>query len=161
VGESALTKATATATVKRWRADPERSGAARIGTRLLAGEQVGQSGAADAGVSPGMVGNVVRTLQTAGFTVEAERAGNAKLWRVTAEPGGRRARGAAVEPPSGRSRKVRGEVAGVTHPPLGATLLVRALALDERGDLLVHLSNGAGAWSARIVGHVEPEEVEP
>jgi hypothetical protein len=151
-------KQSAAAAVKRWRADPERSGAARIGTRLLAGEVVGASGADDAGVSPGMVGQVVRTLQTAGFTVEAERRGNAKLWHVTAEPGGRRV--SATSSPSGRTRKVRGEVAGITHPPLGAKLLVRALALDERGNLLVHLSNGAGAWSARIVGHVEPEEVE-
>jgi hypothetical protein len=140
-------KASAVATVKRWRREPERSGAARIGTRLLAGEVLGMSGADDAGVSPGMVGQVVRTLQIAGYRVEAERHGNAKLWKVRPEE--------EAEHTRPRRARVAREVVGETYPHLGASLTVRALVLDSDGHLAMQLSDGNGsAWSVRVTGHV-------
>jgi hypothetical protein len=116
---------------------------------MLAGQWVSTEDARAIGAAPTIVTQVHQRLTAAGYAVEVgtredAASRNAKQYRVKA---GRRA-------PAQRSTRVAREDAGVTHPQLGATLTVRALALDERGALTVHLSNGHHAWTATITGHV-------
>jgi hypothetical protein len=141
----------APATVARWQAQPDSGPSAVLGTRMLAGEWTSARDAEALGVSQSMANQVRATLVAAGYTLETRprpEGGNGKEHRVKAVPGPKR---------GARSKAVRAEQAGATHPQLGATLTVRALALDERGGLVVHLSNGHGAaWTAQITGHVAP-----
>jgi hypothetical protein len=134
-------------TVARWQAQPDRGPTAVLGARMLAGEWVGSADAIALG-SSGTVANQVRTtLKAAGYKLESQSAGPAgrKAYRV--KPGG---------PAKQQRRPVATEAEGTTYPALGAHLTVRALALDEGGNLVVHLSNGTGAaWAARLTGHVE------
>jgi hypothetical protein len=133
----------AEATVRRWQENPERSNSAIIGGRILSGEwTTAEWVGAEVGVSHSMLSQVVTTLRAAGFKVEEKRTGtgNAKQYRVRTAK---------------RRAKVDAEHAGITHPQLGAVLTVRALALDEGGNLVVHLTNGHAAWTAAITGHVE------
>ena len=145
-------------TVDYWRKNPD-SASATLGLRMLAGEWT-QVDDVPAGKSVSLLGQAVGVLRAAGYDVEQQRAptggGNRKAFRVRQV--GERRRMGVLGPPRGRmpSAPVVVENAGTTHPQLGAKLTVRALALDERGGLVVHLSNGhGGAWTARITGHVD------
>lgn len=130
--------------VARWQAEPDRSVTAQLGVRMLAGEWTTAADAAELGGSTALMGTVVKALKNAGYTVDvASAGGNAKRYRV--------------KPTRGRAKRVGVEHAGTSHPQLGAVLTVRALALDEAGQLVVQLSNGNGSgWLAQITGHVEP-----
>jgi hypothetical protein len=97
------------------------------------------------GVSGSILGQVISVLRQAGYKIERDHMGGGRF-RFRVKTG--------HTPAARRSTRVAREDAGVTHPQLGATLTVRALALDERGDLTVHLSNGHHAWTATITGHV-------
>jgi hypothetical protein len=131
------------ATVAKWLATPEdeRGATAALGARMVAGEWTGPTEADALGVSHSMTTQAAKRLEAAGYRVERKRGLGS---RVKAG----RAKAASKAAP------VRAEVAGVTHPPLGATLTVRALAFDAEGQLVMSLSNGTGAWTARITGHV-------
>jgi hypothetical protein len=134
------TKNDAARTVELWQENPERSITAALGVRMLAGDWVTSEDAVELGGSPTLVTQAHQTLTAAGYSVEVgNRGGNARQYRVKA---------------ARRKARVEREDAGVTHPQLGAVLTVRALALDERGNLIVHLSNGNKAWAATITGHV-------
>jgi len=145
-------------TVEHWHKYPE-SAAATLGLRMLAGEWTQVDDVPD-GKSGSLLGQTVGILRAAGYDVEQMRAStghaNRKAFRVRQV--GERRRMGVLGPPRGRvaSTPVAVEDAGKTHPGLGAKLTVRALALDDRGQLVVHLSNGHGAaWVARITGHVD------
>jgi hypothetical protein len=149
------------ATVEYWNKNPD-SVVAVLGLRMLAGEWT-QADDVPAGRSKSLLGQTVGVLRAAGYDVETMRAptggGNRRAFRVR-QVGERKtgARAGLLGPPRGRvaSAPVAVENAGTTHPQLGAKLTVRALALDDRGHLVVHLSNGHGAaWAARITGHVD------
>ena len=129
-------------TIERWRDQPDGSATAVLGLRMLAGEWITSADATELGASTSLVGSVCKQLRKAGYTVAAKSAGgNARAFRVAAK---------------GARRKTTAEAEGVTYPALGAHLTVRALALDDGGNLVVQLSNGTGAaWTARITGHVE------
>jgi hypothetical protein len=133
--------ADAEATVARWRTDPERSNVAMVGARILSGEWTTAAWVVnEVGAAASTLSQVAATLRAAGYKVETQSAGgNAKAYRVKAAK---------------RRATVTAEHAGITHPQLGAVLTVRALALDEGGNLVVHLSNGSHAWTAAITGHV-------
>ena len=135
----------AAATVKRWQRNAEAptSHTAVLGLRMLAGEWTSSADAIEGGASGGLVTQVCTVLRAAGYTVQEQaRGGNGKAFRI--------------KPTRGQAKAVRREQAGTSHPQLGAVLTVRALALDEGGALVVHLSNGNGsAWLAQITGHVE------
>ena len=148
--------------VNKWAAGAI-TGTGILGARLMLGETLTATDARALGIIGGNLGHAARTLELAGWKIErADIGGNAKSFRVSKAP----ADAPAVTPPpaqpantpnrsGGTRRNVRAEQAGETHPALGAKLTVRALALDERGRLVVHLSNGTGAaWQAMITGHV-------
>ena len=153
-------KAAAKRSVARW-AEAATSGTAILGARLMLGETLTAADAKRLGIIGGNIGHAVTTLELAGFTVERKPlagSANAKSYRVSKAP----ADAPEVKPPPAtptapaRRASVKHEAAGATHPQLGAKLTVRALALDERGKLVVQLSNGSGsAWLAQITGHVE------
>ena len=145
-------------TVEYWKKFPN-SAAAGLGLRMLSGEWT-QVDDVPAGKSKSLLGQTVAVLRASGYDVEQQPAstggGNRRAFRVRQV--GERRRTGLLGPPRGRVARapVAVENAGTTHPQLGATLTVRALALDERGGLVVHLSNGhGGAWTARITGHVD------
>lgn len=157
-----MTKANARRQIGKW-ATEATSGTAILGARLMLGDTLTAADAVAVGVIGGNLGHAARTLELAGWKIErADIGGNAKSFRVSKAP----ADAPTVTPPpaqpantpnrsGGTRRNVRAEQAGETHPALGAKLTVRALALDERGRLVVHLSNGTGAaWQAMITGHV-------
>jgi hypothetical protein len=126
--------------VENWRAKPDRSVTSQIGSSLLNGEWLTSHDVDEqwGGASNSMLAQVVSTLRLAGEHVVERDAG----------PNGLHAYSVSS------SQLVQRESAGVTHPQLGAVLTVRALVLDESGDLIVSLSNGSQAWSAKITGHV-------
>jgi hypothetical protein len=135
----------AAGTVERWQAGGPGSNSktAAIGNRMLAGEWIGAPEIADMDCSPAMLHQTRSILMDAGYQIDRQPmpGSNGFRYRVTGSPG--------QAPP------VAAESEGAAVPPLGARLTVRALSLDERGRLVVHLSNGqGGAWTAQITGHV-------
>jgi hypothetical protein len=137
------THESAAATVERWQRKPGTSTASVFGSRMLRGEWVTAAELEESGASASNLSQITKTLKTAGYKVEHETM-----------PGTNGAMRFRVKAKAARKAAVEREDAGVTHPQLGAVLTVRALALDERGELVVHLSNGKAAWTATITGHV-------
>lgn len=133
-------------TVARWQAQPDRGPTAVLGARMLAGEWVGSADAVALGAAQTVANQVRTTLKAAGYKLESQSAG----------PAGRKAYRVKAARKAPTRRHVAAEAEGTTYPALGAHLTVRALALDEGGNLVVHLSNGTGAaWAAHLTGHVE------
>lgn len=139
----------AAGTVERWQAGGPGSNSktAALGNRMMAGEWIGAPESAAMDCSPAMLHQTRAILMDAGYEIERQPmpGSNGYRYRVKGSPG----RAALVAPVA-----AEGE-GGAAVPPLGARLTVRALSLDERGRLVVHLSNGqGGAWTAQITGHV-------
>ena len=139
-------KRKAAATVDKWRANPSASGTAAIGAAMLGGQWTTADDAAALGISTSIVGQVVAKLRTAGYDIATQPAGPSGLlaYRV-----------AGSEAASTNGNGGHGPTA--THPPVGAKVVVKAVAMGARGALVVHLSDGNGnAWAATITGYVEP-----
>lgn len=103
---------------------------------------------------------MVRSMKVVGWKITRTRVGstNAYTYRVTKPPPDY----AAVEQAQTARRVAVVAAAEVlpTEPPapypaLGATLGVRALALDDAGQLVMQLSDGNGrSWRVQVTGHV-------
>lgn len=128
-------------TVELWLADPNRSQTASFGANMLRGEWLSSEDAEAIGSSGAVLGQVRRTLREAGYKLIERPAGPSGLKAYT------------VRQPRGTSKQVTHERAGDTHPQLGATLTVSALALVD-GELVMSLSNGTGAWMVKVTGQV-------
>jgi hypothetical protein len=134
--------AKAVATADKWRANPDASATATLGAALLRGQWTTRDDAEALGVATSIVGQVVATLRAAGYDVESKPAGPSglKAFRVGGTPA-----------------TTNGHAPTATHPPVGAKVVVKAVAMGARGALVVHLSDGNGnAWAATITGYVEP-----
>lgn len=151
-------KAAAATKVAGWRASPDRSASARLAAALFNGKPVSAAAAEEMGVGPAMVSQTVGTLRDAGYTVEREHLGNHQFqYRMTGFDlvGGYDPPGSTPPPePQPEATPVAREVAGQTHPQLGDTLRVRALVLDDEGELLMQLTNGKRAWTVQVTGHL-------
>jgi isoaspartyl peptidase/L-asparaginase-like protein (Ntn-hydrolase superfamily) len=136
-------KALAARTVAKWQAKPEATMASRLGSAIMAGEWTDVHSARAIGAKSSNLNQVVDVLRAAGIALATQnRSHGAKAYRAKA------ARGASTK------RTVVAEQAGLTHPHLGAVLTVRALALDEDGELVMQVSNGTGGWLVKVTGHV-------
>jgi hypothetical protein len=134
-------QAKASALAELWRANPDKSNMATLGAAMLGGKWTGRHDAEALGVSTSVVGQAVAKLRTAGYNVETQPAGPNGLtaYRV-----------------GGEAATSNGHGPTPTHPPVGAKVTVRAVALGARGALVVHLSDGNGnAWAATITGYVD------
>lgn len=148
----AQTQEQAARVVKKWRANPEAGASSTIGARMLRGTWVVAAEVAEElGCAPSVANQVRATLEAAGYAIEREQIGGTNGYRYRVPKGGGPRRPRAVE------RAVAHEEAGHTHPQLGAVLTVRALVMDERGRLVMQLSNGHASWAAEVVGHTEAQ----
>jgi hypothetical protein len=137
------TQAQAAKVIAKWQADPTASMAAQLGAAIMAGEWTGTDEARAIGAHSSNLNQVVAVLRAAGIALAMQkRAYGAKAYRAKTTGG------------PGTRTKVVAEHAGLTHPHLGAVLTVRALALDEDGELVMQVSNGTGGWLVKVTGHV-------
>lgn len=122
---------------------PEASFPAWLAHALVSGQSVSVIDADDDGKSRSMVSMVVTTFRAAGYDISRELHDGIPHYSVGHGP---------VVKAKGR---VPDDAFAATHPSLGAVLTVRALSLDDDGELVAHLSNGNGSsWVATITGHV-------
>lgn len=130
--------------VAMWRENPERSLTAVLGLRMIDGEWVGPSALEEEGANKSGFTPIIKTLRGAGYALEDRvpeaGPGNAREYRVAAS--------------KARRTTVRNEQRGVTHPEVGSMLRVRAVIAEDDGRLLVHLTNGTGAWTVQIMAQV-------
>lgn len=153
----------------RWRDYPdlETSASAQIARRLWAGETLTTDAVtAEYHSTKSLLGVIVRELRQVGWTIVASRDPDnhmAKLYRLTGQ--GKPLPERSTKPAKKATRVTRApatremvqhppQPVGATYPPLGASLLVKALALTDTGVML-QLSDGNGsAWQVTITGHV-------
>ena len=132
-----------------WLENPDGSKSAAIGARMMRGEWTTGQDVVAMGANQSMAHQVRGRLKKAGYRLESKSAGPAGLKAYRVRPGK-----VAHENGAGRDRVAHPGAAAETYPSLGATLVVRALAMTDAG-VVVHLSDGnGGAWSAAITGHV-------
>ena len=127
-------------TVELWLADPNRSLTATMGAGMLRGQWLSSVDAEELGSSGAVLGQVRRTLKEMATSCSSATPGPADdgLHRQATPQG---------------LKTVTREQAGDTHPHLGATLTVQALALVD-GELVMSLSNGTGSWMVKVTGQV-------
>lgn len=113
---------------------------AKVGRKFLAGQWVTRDDVLAVDMNTSNLTQIVNRLREAGYVVEEEQVNgsNAKRWRVVDN--------SAPVP-------VKREVHGHTHPDLGSVLTVRALVMNDDGELAMSLSNGARNWTVVITGH--------
>ena len=155
----------------------------QLGRRLWAGEEITAASALALGRSTSLVGIVASDFERAGYAIRRHRDGhhgvarslvgapdNVQRSEVAYDPRGpvraitRRKRphptpdphfANGVPNPSGVVEALQSRLAGLPHhPPLGALVEVRAVALDgDDGGLVLHLAAGGQVWQVRVTGH--------
>ena len=141
----------ARATADKWRNNPNGGATAALGAAILGGQWTSRNDAEAAGVATSVVGQVVAQLRTAGYDVETKVDGpyGLKAYRVATAEAASTKGVRRTDIDDGRHDPTP------THPPVGAKVVVKAVALGARGALVVHLSDGNGnAWAATITGYV-------
>jgi hypothetical protein len=150
----------ATRRLESYEAQPTRSATAEVFHLVKRGEpfrlqEIGEQ----VGASAGVVNLLVKTMRSAGYRFSRKRVGvNGLELQVVGTPPDY----AAEEVTQATKRAAVAAVARdlPTEPPapfptLGGQLQVRALALDEAGQLAMQLSDGNGrSWRVVVTGHV-------
>jgi hypothetical protein len=156
---TAYTHTAASHRIERYEASPNRSASSKAYHFMKSGEAFRVADLAERiGCTPGALSLLMKTMQAAGFSIASPWAGSTKLYRVTRHPPDY----AAEEVTQATKRAAVAAVARdlPTEPPapfptLGGQLQVRALALDEAGQLAMQLSDGNGrSWRVVVTGHV-------
>lgn len=137
----------ATYRVQKWKENPEASVTSVVASRILDGTWTGSAEVEEQGANPSILTPIKKTLILAGYHIEERTPegmpANAREYRVNGN--------------APRRRTVGRERTGTTHPEVGSMVLVRAVAIDETGELALTIAGNAGAWNVRIIAHMEGE----
>lgn len=145
---TAMTKEQALGRIDTWQKRGFDSGSAttQIGLLLLEGKWLSREDVEAMRIGPANLGHAVKILRAAGYTVKTRPAGRYGRLAFAINMRGRKG--------SKGTKTVEHEQSGDTHPALGSTLTVRALAFNEHNELVMSLSNGHGSWLVKITGQV-------